>query len=170
MNDRRNHRNGAGHDHDDRGVPDELAELDAELAGVTRAVERRVDPGRTAVAVAVGVLLAMVALALPWSGGVAGWAVLAGAEWIGPLPRLFAFVLVGIGVLGSSLALAARLFALAWVCAVGSGISVVTGVWAIWSRQTGVPDGLPGPGLGLVLALLAAIVLTTSWVRIAGRR
>jgi hypothetical protein len=170
MNDSRNHRHGPGHDHDGRGIPDELAELDAELAGVTRSVERQVDPGQTAVAVAVGVLLAIAALVLPWSGAVAGWAVLAGTEWIGPLPRLFAFVLVGVGVLGSSLALAARLFALAWVCAVGSGISVVTGVWAIWSRQTGVPDGLPGPGPGLIVALLAAVVLTTSWVRIAGRR
>jgi hypothetical protein len=56
------------------------------------------------------------------------------------------------------------------VCAVGSGFSVVNGVWAIWSRQVNVPHGGSGPGIGLVLAVLAMVALTACWVRIAGRR
>jgi hypothetical protein len=73
-------------------------------------------------------------------------------------------------VLGSVLALATRWWALAWVCAVGCGFSVVDGVWAIWSRQIGVPTGDAGAGPGLVVAVLAVLVLAVSWVRIALRR
>ena len=60
--------------------------------------------------------------------------------------------------------------ALAWLAAVGCGFSVVTGVWAIWSRQVGVPAGGTGPGFGMVLAVLAVLVLAVCWVRIAMRR
>jgi hypothetical protein len=47
---------------------------------------------------------------------------------------------------------------------------VVTGVWAIWSRQVAVPAGATGAGIGLVLAVLAVLVLAGTWVRIATRR
>ncbi|MCO1660841.1 TMEM198/TM7SF3 family protein [Pseudonocardia humida] len=164
--------NERGNDPSDR-VPAELAGLDAELPDareVQRTLERRVDPGPTALGVSVGVVLLLVALVLPWTGPVQGWTVLAGSEWIGPLPRLFVSIAIGVGVLGSALALVLRWWALAWLCAVGSGIGVVTGVWAIWSRQTVVPDGGTGPGIGLVVAEVAVIVLTVCWVRIALRR
>jgi hypothetical protein len=154
----------------DSKVPDELAELEAQVADVPGRVERQIDPGSTAIGVSVGVLLVIVALVLPWTGAVPGWEVLAGSEWIGPLPRLFSFVAVVIGVLGSALALSTRWWALGWVCAVGSGIGVVTGVWAIWSRQTVVPEGGTGPGIGLVLAVLAMVLLVACWARIVGRR
>jgi hypothetical protein len=158
----------------DDGVPPELARLDAELGtdmdAVQKALERRIDPGPTGLGVTVGVALLLLALVLPWTGSVQGWTVLAGVEWIGPLPRLFAFIAAGIGVLGSALTLAVRWWAMAWVCAVGSGIGVVTAVWAIWSRQTVVPEGGTGPAIGLVLGLVAMVVLTTCWARIAVRR
>ncbi|WP_214406305.1 Rv2732c family membrane protein [Pseudonocardia lacus] len=160
-------------DEDDDRVPPELADLDAELADardVQRTLERRVDPGPTALGVSIGVVLVLIGLVLPWTGAVAGWTVLAGTEWIGPLPRLFVFIAIGIGVLGSALTLVLRWWALAWLCAVGSGIGVVTGVWAIWSRQTVVPDGGTGPGIGLVVAELGILVLAVCWARIAIRR
>ena len=150
--------------------PDDLGALEAELAEVERRVARRVDPGVPAVAAAVGVLLVVVALMLPWTGGVPGWQILAGIENFGALPRLFTITSVGFGVLGSAVALATRYWAAAFVCAVGCGFSVVNGVWAIWSRQVNVPQGGTGPGVGLVLAVLAMIALTACWVRIAGRR
>jgi hypothetical protein len=159
-------------DHSDQ-VPAELAELDAELADaheVQRTMERRVDPGPTALGVSVGVVLLLIGLVLPWTGAIQGWTVLAGTEWIGPLPRLFVSIAIVIGVLGSALTLVLRWWALAWLCAVGSGIGVVTGVWAIWSRQTVVPDGGTGPGLGLIVSELAVLVLAVCWVRIAIRR
>jgi hypothetical protein len=145
--------------------------LDPELAGIAAHMERRTDPGPTAVTVAVGVLVLLATLALPWVGSTLGWEVLAGTEpTLGLLPRLFAFTALGFGVVGSALALSTRWWALAWVCAVGCGFSVVDGVWAIWSRQTVVLDGGDGPGFGLVLAVLTVVVLAASWVRIALRR
>jgi hypothetical protein len=149
---------------------DDLAALEAELAEAERRVLRRVDPGSTAVPVAVGVLLVVVAVMLPWTGDVLGWQILVGTANVGALPRLFTLTSVGFGVLGSSVALAGRHWGAAWACAVGSGFSVLNGVWAIWSRQVNVPHGGTGPGIGLVLAVLAMVVLTICWVRIAGRR
>ena len=146
-------------------------DLDAELAGIARGIEQRTDPGSTALTVAVAVLVLLATLALPYTGPVPGWQVLAGlAPDLGVLPRLFTFTALGFGVVGSALALATRRWGLAWVCAVGCGFTVVDGVWAIWSRQTVVPDGGSGPGIGLVLAVITMLVLAVSWVRIALRR
>ena len=150
--------------------PDDLAALEAELAEAERSVVRRVDPGTTALPVAVAVLVVLVSLMLPWSGDVAGWEILAGVVNLGPLPRLFTITALLFGVLGSAVALAGRQWAAAWTCAVGCGFTVVCGVWAIWSRQVNVPHGGTGPGIGLVLAVIAMVVLTGSWVKIAGRR
>jgi hypothetical protein len=150
--------------------PDDLASLEAELAEAERRVVRRVEPGAAAVVVAVVVLVVAGALMLPWTGGVPGWQVLAGVANFGVLPRLFTITAVGFGVLGSSVALATRLWAAAFVCAVGCGFSVVNGVWAIWSRQVNVPQGGTGPEIGLVLAVLAMVALTACWVRIAAHR
>lgn len=146
-------------------------DLDAELAGIARGIEQRTDPGSTALTVAVAVLVLLATLALPYTGSVPGWQVLSGlAPDLGVLPRLFTFTALGFGVVGSALALATRRWGLAWVCAVGCGFTVVDGVWAIWSRQTVVPDGGSGPGIGLVLAVVTMLVLAVSWVRIALRR
>lgn len=155
----------------ERGMPDDgLASLDAELADVERRVQRRSEPGSTASGVAVGMLMLLASLTLPWTGGVAGWQVLTGAAALGVLPPLFAGTAFGFGVLGSAAALVTRWWGLAWMCAVGCGFSVLDGVWAIWSRQITVPQGGTGAGFGLVLAVLGVIVLTFCWVRIALRR
>ena len=151
-------------------MPEELSELNRELEGVERRVERRIDPGGIAFGVTVAMLVLMVSLVLPWTGNAQGWEILAGSRTFGALPRLFTFTSLGFGLVIGSLALATRWWALAWLAAVGCGISVVNGVWAIWSRQTGVLTGGTGPAVGMVLAELTAIVLTACWVRIAGRR
>jgi hypothetical protein len=150
--------------------PDDLASLEAELAEAERRVLRTVDPGATALPIAVAVLLVLVSLMLPWTGGVAGWRILAGLANFGALPRLFTLTAVGFGALASAVALATRQWAAAFVCAVGCGFSVVNGVWAIWSRQVNVPHGGSGPGIGLVLAVFAMVVLTACWVRVTARR
>jgi hypothetical protein len=150
--------------------PDDLASLEAELAEAERHVVRRVEPGAAALVVSVAVLVVLGALMLPWTGGVPGWQVLAGLANFGALPRLFTFTSVGFGVLGSAVALATRLWAAAFVCAIGCGFSVVNGVWAIWSRQVNVLHGGTGPEIGLVVALLAVVVLAACWVRITAHR
>ncbi len=154
----------------ERPIPVELTRLDRELSGVARRVEQRIDPGATAMVVSIAVLALIAALLLPWTGAAHGWQVLVGTERYGPLPRLFTFTALGFGVFGSTFALATRWWPLAWLCAVGCGISVINGVWAIWSRQVEVPSGASGAGLGLVLAVFAVLVLAISWARIALRR
>jgi len=155
----------------DRDVPEELAALDKELADVTRRVERRIDPTpATALVVTVGMLALLGGLLLPWSGPAEGWEILAGVEWVGPLPRLFTFTSLGFGLVVSALALGTRWWGLAWLAAFGCGFSVVHGVWAIWSRQTEVPGGGSGPGIGMILTAVAMLVLAVCWVRISLRR
>jgi hypothetical protein len=151
-------------------VPDELVQHDRELRGVTKRVEQRIDPGTTAFTVSVAMLVLMVSLVLPWTGSAPGWEILAGIQTFGLLPRLFTFTSLGFGLVVGSLALATRWWGLAWLAAAGSGVSVITGVWAIWSRQTGVLSGGTGPGFGLILALLTMLFLMACWARIAFRR
>lgn len=154
-------------------VPEELVRLDRELAGVERRVERRIEPGATAMVVSVAMLTLVLSLVLPWTASVLGWQILAGTTGVsslGVLPRLFTFTALGFGLVGSALALATRRWGLAWLCAVGCGFSVVNGMWAIWSRQTAVFEGGSGPAPGLVLAVVSVLVLAGSWARIAIRR
>jgi cation transport ATPase len=155
---------------DEPEVPDELAALDAELRRAERRAEHRIDPGPSALVVSVAMLVLIGSLMLPWTGSVQGWEVLAGSAALGLLPPLFAGTSLAFGLVGSALALGTRWFGMAWLAAVGCGFSVLTGVWAIWSRQVGVPAGGTGAGFGLVLAVLAVLVLAATWVRIATRR
>ncbi|MBN9099433.1 MULTISPECIES: hypothetical protein [unclassified Pseudonocardia] len=151
-------------------VPEELTKLDRELRGVTRRVEQRIDPGTTALTVSIAMFVLIGSLFLPWTGSALGWQVLSGVEVFGLLPRLFSFTSLGFGLVVSALALATRWWGLAWLAAAGCGISIITGIWAIWSRQTGVLSGGTGPGIGLILTVLTMIVLVGCWVRIAFRR
>jgi hypothetical protein len=155
---------------DPRKVPDELAALEEDLSRPAGRRERRTDPGAAALVVSVGMLLLIVGLVLPWTGSVLGWQVLARTAPLGLLPPLFAFTSMGFGLVVSAFALATRWWGLAWLAAIGCGFSVVTGVWAIWSRQVAVTAGASGPGIGLVISVVAVLVLAATWVRIAGRR
>ncbi|SHK24221.1 hypothetical protein SAMN05443637_10435 [Pseudonocardia thermophila] len=151
-------------------VPDELTALQEELRSAERAVVRRTDPGATALLVTGFMLVLLVGLMLPWVGYTPGWALLAGMENQGVLVRLFTFTALGFGLVISALALATRLWALAWLCAVGCGIASINGLWALWTRQVGVPVGEPGPAFGMVLAVIAIVLLAANWARIALRR
>lgn len=148
-------------------MPDDLAHLERQLSGSVR--WPRLEFGPSAVLVAVGVLVLLLAFALPWTGSTGGWQVLLGAGQLGLLPKLFTVTSLLFGVVGSTVALTSRLWAVGWLCALGGGFSVVNGIWAVWSRQTASGGGA-GPGIGLVLAVLAMAVLTLMWVRLAWSR
>lgn len=151
-------------------VREQVAALEAELGGVARRVESRIDPGGRAMVVSVAVLAVVAGLLLPWVGPTSGWQVLMGDGGYGLLPRLFSITAIAFGVLVSVLALSTRIWVLAWLAAVGCGIAAINGVWAIWSRQSVAFDDAPGPGSGLVLAGVGVIVLCFVWAGVALRR
>jgi hypothetical protein len=150
---------------------DEMAALQSEIDQVERDVVRHIQPGAWAMVIAVGAFAVLVAQVLPWVGSNTGWQVLLGqfdpAYRVSVLPRLFAGSSLLFGVLTSALTLATRRWELAWVCALGCAFAVVHGIWAVWSRQT---SGTVGPGVGLVLAVVAIVVLAVQWLRLAFSR
>lgn len=153
---------------DDDPQRDETAALREEIDAVERTALRKVEPGATAVTLAVGIMLLLAATSLPWVGGFSGWEVLRGSAdpegGLSFLLRLFSFVSLGFGGLLSAVALVTRRWGLVWASAFGCGYATVDGMWAIWSRQT--VEG-PGPGIGLVLAAVAVLLLASQWFRLA---
>ncbi|MDT7713029.1 MAG: hypothetical protein QOG46_1723 [Pseudonocardiales bacterium] len=148
--------------------PDGLAGLRAEIDAVERSALRQVDPGGRAVVIAGAIMVLLLAVTLPWVGQASGWDVLSGTanpvDRVGLLPRMFGGVALVLGVGLSMLALVTRRWGLVWASALGCTYCVLDGVWAIWSRQT--VHGA-GPGIGLVLAVLALTVLAGQWLRLA---
>lgn len=148
--------------------PNGLAALRAEIDAVERSALRRVDPGARAAVISGAIMLLLLAIALPWVGDASGWDVVSGTanpvDRVGLLPRMFGGVALGLGVGLSLAALLTRRWGVAWASALGCTYCVLDGVWAIWSRQT--VHG-PGPGIGLVLAVLAVAVLAVQWLRLA---
>jgi len=148
-----------------------MAVLRNEIDAVERAVLRHVDLGTRAVTLSVALLVLLVALVLPWIGPHSGLDVLRGttdpAAQVGVLPRLFAGVAVGFGMVLSVLTLVVRRWGLVWASAFGCAYGALDGMWSIWSRQT--VEGA-GPGVGMVLAAVAVLVLAVVWFRLAVTR
>ena len=150
-----------------------MTDVDHHLREQINAVERRavrtVDMGARAMVVSAAVLVLLVALLLPYVDDANGWQVLLGEVEgkAGVVPRLFAATSAGFGVLASMIALATRLWALTWVCAIGGWFATVDGMLAIWSRQS-TPDA--SPGIGLILAGASMVVIATCWFRTAWSR
>jgi hypothetical protein len=148
--------------------PERIAALRAEIDEVERSALRRIDPGGRAAVISGAIMVLLLAVTLPWVGQANGWDVLSGVvnpvDRIGLLPRMFGAVALASGIGLSVLTLVTRRWALAWASALGCTYAVLDGVWAIWSRQTAHGAG---PGIGLVLAVLAMAVLAGQWLRLA---
>ncbi|MFD7656202.1 hypothetical protein ACFV4N_19700 [Actinosynnema sp. NPDC059797] len=148
---------------------DDLADLRAEIDDVGRTAAKRFDPGAGALTIAIAALAILVSLVLPWTDGRQGFSVLfADAQ---ALPKIFSWAAVTTGVLLPAVTLVARRWTLAWVCALTSFAASVAGVLSIWTTQTttGHHPG-PGPGFGLILAVLAVVTLLIKWLKIAASR
>ncbi|WP_433716603.1 Rv2732c family membrane protein [Nocardia sp. CA-084685] len=148
-----------------------------DLDAVERRIAGEIDPGVRAMVVAGAVFLLLFSLVLSHAGGARGFDVLLGtdaarAEHIGLPSRIFVWFAVVFGIGFSLLALMTRRWVLAWVAVAGSAIGSVFGVFSIWHRQT---PGLgnyhgAGPGVGLVLGVIAIVVLTFHWIRVVWSR
>ncbi|MBW4722264.1 Rv2732c family membrane protein [Saccharothrix obliqua] len=148
---------------------DDLAELRAEIDDVGRTAERRFDPGRGALTIAIAVLAVLVSMILPWHGDKTGLDILLGEARA--VPKFFSYAVLVAGVLLPALTLATRRWTLAWISALASFAASVSGVLSIWTTQTGTGHqaGI-GPGAGLIIAVVAIIVLLAKWLKIAASR
>jgi hypothetical protein len=135
-------------------------------------VIRPIEMGSRALVIAIAVFVLIVGYVLPWMGGANGIEVLfAQGDATGKasmVPRLFAVTSAGIGILGSALALTLRWWVLTWACALGGWFASVDGLLAIWSRQSAGSGS--HPGIGLVIAEVAMVVVAANWLRTAWSR
>lgn len=146
-------------------------QMSAQLSRTERDLLRRIDPGARALVIATVTLVLIVCLILPWIGPASGWQILTNqadpALDISILPHLFSINSTIAGVLLSSLALATRRWAVAWVAAMACAVVSIEGVIAIWSRQT---VAQAGPSIGLVLAEVSVFTLAVVWLRVVWSR
>lgn len=144
-----------------------------DLDAVERKMAREFDPGSRAVVVAILVFVVLLSFVLPHTGSSKGFDVLVGdatavADGISLPSRVFTWMALVFAVGFSTLALLTRRWALAWVALAGTAVASATGMLAVWSRQTAVHH--PGPGIGLIIAWIAVIVLTFHWARVVWSR
>lgn len=160
-----------------RNLTDEqILGIRQELGDVERRVRRTLEPGIRGVVVAVAVLVLIAATITPYAGTASGWDVFlfdatAKAEAVTLPLRLFVWVCVIFGMVGSVSALITRRWVLAWVACLGCGLATFLGLLAVWSRQTllvGQAGG--GPGVGLYISWAVVAVLTYQWMRLVWSR
>ena len=148
-------------------------EFKGDIEAAERRVAREIDPGARALVIAILVFVILVTFILPHTGAARGWDVLVGdraaAQAAVSVPsRVFIVLALVFSVGFSMLALLTRRWGLAWVALAGSTVASLTGLLAVWSRQTATHH--PGPGVGLIVAWIAVIVLTINWARIVWTR
>ncbi|SES28176.1 hypothetical protein SAMN04488000_120111 [Lentzea albida] len=145
--------------------------LRKEVDAVERQAAKRIDPGTGALTISIAVLAILVSLILPWVGEHSGLQVVLGESELF-LPTLFSYLALAVGVAGSGITLAVRRWVLTWVCSLGLFAGSIIGVLSIWTQQTTTSNKTigPGPGIGLVIAVIAVVVLLVKWVKIAASR
>jgi hypothetical protein len=157
----------------DRNDPD-FDDFKGDIEDAERRVAREIDPGARAMVVAILVFVILVSFVLPHTGGARGLDVLVGDDAaiqaaIALPSRVFVWLVLVFSVGFSILALLTRRWALAWIALAGSAVACPLGMLAVWSRQT-VADSHPGPGIGLIVAWIAVILLTFHWARVVWSR
>lgn len=161
----------------DSGNSSDFDQFRDELDDVERRIAGEIDPGMRAMVVAGAVFVLLLSLVLPHAGGARGFDVLLGTEisrteHIGLPSKIFVWFTVIFAIGFSLLALMTRRWVLAWIAVSGTAIASVFGVLSIWHRQTpglGNYQGA-GPGIGLIIGAIAAIVLAFHWVRVVWSR
>jgi hypothetical protein len=147
----------------------EFEDFMGDIEAAERRIAREIDPGARALVIAIAVFVLLLSFALPHTGGAKGWDVLAGGEaaireGVSLPSRVFTWLALVFGVGFSMLALLTRRWALAWIALAGSLVASLSGLLAVWSRQTALAPH-PGPGIGLIVAWIAVIVVTYNWAR-----
>ncbi|MGH3630538.1 MAG: Rv2732c family membrane protein [Sciscionella sp.] len=149
--------------------------LRAQIDEVGKRSEHTFDPGGRAVGAAVAMLILLLAVALPFSGGLSGWHLLFGQDPATKVasiaPKVFLVVALLFGVLGTVVALSVRRYGAAWITSLGCDLSVLFGGLSIWSQQTSSSHHPgPGPGIGMLLAELSMVAFAVIWAGITWKR
>ncbi|WP_078310969.1 MULTISPECIES: hypothetical protein [unclassified Mycobacterium] len=152
----------------------EFEEFRRDIDAAEKKVAGEIDPGARALVVAVLVFALLLTFVLPHTGHARGFDVLlngaiADQESVRVPSRIFVWLAMVFGVGFSMLALLTRRWVLSWIALAGSFVASVIGMLAIWTRQT-AGAGHPGPGIGLVVAWIAVILLTFHWARVVWSR
>jgi hypothetical protein len=148
----------------------EFEEFKGDIEAAERRVAGEIDPGARALVIAIGVFVLLLSFVLPHTGAAKGWDVLAGTDaairdGVSLPSRVFTWLALVFGVGFSMLALLTRRWAMAWIALAGSLVASLSGLLAVWSRQTALAPH-PGPGIGLIIAWIAVIVVTYNWARV----
>jgi hypothetical protein len=148
---------------------DDFEKFKGDIEAAERRVAGEIDPGARAFVIAIAVFVLLASFLLPHTGAARGLDVISYSETairegITLPSRVFTWLALVFGVGFSMLALLTRRWALAWIALAGSTVSSLLGLLAVWSRQT-APEQYPGPGIGLILAWLAVVVVTYHWAR-----
>ena len=148
----------------------DLSLLAEEIEQAGRPVARVVELGTRGFTIALCTFALIIGQLLPWVGDHVGWQVLVGQG--GAIPQLFAATSTAIGVFASGLTLVTRRWIFAWVCAIGGWFASVDGVLGIWSQQSAHANGAvgAGPGIGMIIAWIATLLLAIQWMRTAWSR
>jgi hypothetical protein len=149
-------------------------EFKADIEDAEKRIAREIDPGTRALVVAGLVFVILATFVLPHTGHARGLDVLLGddasvREAIALPSRVFTWLTLVFSVGFSILALITRRWGVAWIALAGSALACPIGMLAVWSRQT-VAHGHPGPGIGLIVAWIAVILLTFHWARVVWSR
>lgn len=149
-------------------------EFKDDIEDAERRIAREIDPGARALVVAILVFIILLSFVLPHTGGARGLDVLVGSdaatrEAIALPSRVFTWLVLVFSVGFSILALLTRRWGLAWIALAGSAVACPIGMLAVWSRQT-VAEPHPGPGIGLIIAWIAVILLSFHWARVVWSR
>jgi hypothetical protein len=153
---------------------DDFEAYRTEIEAAERRVAGEIEPGARGIVVAILVFVLVVSLILPHTGSVRGLHVLvpddnAVSAGIALPSRIFTWLSLVFGIGFSMLALTTRRWTLAWIALAGTALASALGMLAVWSRQTAA-DGLPGPGIGLIVGWLTVILLTFHWARVVWTR
>ncbi|WP_395306999.1 hypothetical protein V4U86_16280 [Mycobacterium sp. AMU20-3851] len=145
-----------------------------DIEDVERRVASEIDPGARALVVAILVFVVLLSFLLPHTGSARGLDVLVGtdaatADGISLPSRVFVWLALVFSIGFSILALLTRRWALAWIALAGTTVACPAGMLAVWSRQT-AGEGMPGPGIGLIIGWIGVLLLAFHWARVVWSR
>jgi len=149
-------------------VAENLAAYRNDFARIEKKIAGEFDAGKRRRVLAGLVFLLAIGLMLPLTSTQWSWTAL--ADWFGgdapvsmPL-RMFVTLATVFGVIVSSIALMRRSWRLASAAMLGCGLGSLFGLFGYWSQAGMIVDGPHAPGIGMVLAWVSMVALTSQWL------